>query len=247
MSRWHELIATHGMPDEIPQVQTPGGGMHYYFSVSASRSLGLRNFASQQGLLVGGVKHAMDVRCNDGLIIVPPSRYTVNVDVKVYRWIRQPLERHALVSMPSWLIAIVNGAVASFGVMVGPSFDYALADPAGGGLVATGKHAVEVPACKPADLLKLLRDTCEGDVSQYARSMKFKQCPYATMHIFRTQHKRVCPYGQMHHKNNFSLIEFGDGRVEYRCHSSECKDRPRMLLAKCGVQLFFRKSCIPRV
>ena len=241
MSHWQELLATRGIPDETPRVQTPGGGMHYYFSVAASRIFGLTNFASQQGLLIGGVKHAMDVRCNDGLIIVPPSYYTVDAKVKAYRWMSKPLERHALVSMPPWLIAIVNGAAAS---SCEPMCDRALAYPACGGVRATGKHAVEVPARKLTALLELLRDTCGGDVSRYSHSMKFKDSEQITTHIFRTRKQRVCPYGQMHHKNNFSLIEFEDGSVEYRCHSSECNRRPRVTLTRGGVNLSSGKSCI---
>ena len=54
---------------DTPEVTTPSGGIHYYFSWSAAD--GLRNSA-------GKIAPGIDVRGEGGMVIAPPSRRTLD-------------------------------------------------------------------------------------------------------------------------------------------------------------------------
>ncbi len=86
------------LPDgvEIPCVQTPRGGQHFYFSYT------------EEVPTKAGVLPHIDTRNNGGCIVTPPS---VNFDGKQYQWVQGcELSRDSLPKMPASLLCTLKGA-----------------------------------------------------------------------------------------------------------------------------------------
>jgi hypothetical protein len=73
---------------------------------------------------------------------------------------------------------------------------------------------------------QLLRSRCNDQTSFY-RGIKLRDGEAILK--FRVKESRICPYGEEHTRNSFGIVCDGIC-MEYRCLSSGCKERPRVLL-----------------
>ena len=92
----HELQREHGELPTTVEVQTGGGGEHRHFRRPNVRSLG-----NSRGALPAGI----DVRCDGGQVVVPPSTHESG---RRYEW---SLDGHpdevALAEPPQWLLDLI--------------------------------------------------------------------------------------------------------------------------------------------
>ena len=92
----HELQREHGELPPTVEVQTGGGGEHRYYRRPNVRSLG-----NSRGALPAGI----DVRCDGGQVVVPPSTHESG---RRYEW---SLDGHpdevALAEPPQWLLDLI--------------------------------------------------------------------------------------------------------------------------------------------
>ena len=89
------LEAEHGKLPATMEVETGGGGRHFYFATSLPA---LRNRAA--------IWPGIDLRAEGGMIVTPPS---IHPSGKRYRWITDP-GRTVLATMPQWLEEAALGA-----------------------------------------------------------------------------------------------------------------------------------------
>jgi hypothetical protein len=87
------LEAQHGPLPACPVVETPSGGLHYYFRVPAGRT-----FDNKTGSLPKGI----DVRSASGYVVAPPS-WSV-AEKKAYRWREGAGLDLGFPEMPAWLV-----------------------------------------------------------------------------------------------------------------------------------------------
>lgn len=106
----HSLLQQHEPLQGVPIQVTGSGGEHMLFSLSKSLEAGLDNPKNQTKLRVDGKVATIDIRADNGCIVVSPSAYlTLDGEAHQYFWqVPLDVESGKLSSMPSWLIGLVN-------------------------------------------------------------------------------------------------------------------------------------------
>lgn len=105
----HALIEQHGPILGAPVQRTGSGGEHILFSLSSSLEHGLLKAKNQTKLRVDGKETTIDIRGDNGCLVVYPSSYITKDGVlHEYTWISPLGDRDELPPMPDWLIALVN-------------------------------------------------------------------------------------------------------------------------------------------
>lgn len=190
------------VPESVPRVRTGNGGLHLYFSLSASRAAGLRDTKCRSRIRYEGDPMGIDTRGENGIVIAPPSCY----EGLRYEWLRRIDEgRSNLGAAPGWLIDIINSDADGAAPMD------AEADSEDADEDVDGRIADRIRAA-----LVLL-----GDSESYLD--RVKDVPEGKMYVFRVCGPRTCPYGSYHSgSNNFSVVLRGQTLL-YCCNSSECE------------------------
>jgi len=109
---WAKLLKTNSVPDTV-QVQTGGGGMHYYFK--CPKNIDIRNSASKVG-------KGIDIRGNGGQVVVPPS---IHPNGTLYSWVpgHSPQDLTPA-KAPKWLTDLIkSNQGAAGGAVVGAPVD----------------------------------------------------------------------------------------------------------------------------
>jgi len=223
----------HGLPP-CPRVNTPSGGWHLWFSLSQSRRQGLHNTTSRARLSFGELGAiSVDVRCDGGMVISPPSHYDRDGLRVAYVW---GVPRDGLwppPAAPEWIISALNAETA------GPKIRRPVRSfpPSDGMLPAGPKHSwreSEGVLCELREMLRKLGDT----TSRYSQSVQLRTC---ISHNFRNSPTRECPYGVQHSKNNFALQERGL-QVTYKCFSSECAGEHPVFVGVLPARIMFSEG-----
>ena len=105
----NDLFKKHGSGQPCPVVHTPSGGVHYYYSLHKSIEGGLSNTKSRAKVFsVQGRTVCVDVRCDGGNIIAPPSRIVKPEKTLIYSWQQDLVAADDLPPMPQWLVQLIN-------------------------------------------------------------------------------------------------------------------------------------------
>jgi len=101
---WRDKIKEHGLPEKTPIQKTASGGMHYFFSLSKSIEKGLDSAKNAAKIKVDGMLTSIDVRADNGCIIVAPSQ----VNGSKYKFVAPLVPREEMPAMPDWCIDLLN-------------------------------------------------------------------------------------------------------------------------------------------
>ena len=210
VAKWEELLERHGPINEATVARSANGGLHIYFNLSKSISMGLKNGRNRTGMNIEGRDYDIDVRGDGGIVLCPPTIY----ERGAYKWLQPLRPAEDLPPCPPWLIEILNKGPSGKGRMQIAETDEDVH-------VMHGSYQ-RVDDGEQGHVLKRIKTSLamSGDIdSIYTHCLKRDG---HLLYVFRVQGPRVCPYGVQHNgSNNFSVMQRGSDLL-YRCHGTEC-------------------------
>jgi hypothetical protein len=179
-------------------------------------------------------KRQFDSRGN-GCCFAPPTTIIRDGEEHSYRWLKFPWETK-LACLPFWLVDILNAQDATKQAAQRPanhpSNDTSIVSKVKAKQTITTELSSQqatssIEAEKAIQVAtQLLQSRCNNQTSFY-RGIKLRDGEAILK--FRVKESRICPYGEEHTRNSFGIVCNGIC-MEYRCLSSGCKERPRVLL-----------------